>query len=134
MSNMNNKSLKKKPVKEKITKKKPKNITVVFPKKIDDESKESLLCPISLQCMMVPCITRCNHIFDFRNVNQWITKYNNCPICRSSISDTINLDSDHELLKTLQKIKIKYKRKTYTYKEFVETEHNFTDEFVIKQS
>ena len=118
----------------KVTKNKPKNITIIFPKKIDDRIKESLLCPISLQCMLTPCITRCDHIFDFININQWITKHNNCPICQSAISDTNNLDSDHELLKTLQKIKIKYGRKTYTYKEFIETEHNFTDEFVIKYS
>lgn len=130
MSNIN--KSKKKPVKEKVAKKRPKNITIVFPKKIDDELKESLLCPISLQCMIVPCITRCNHIFDFININQWVTKYNNCPICQCGVNDTTNLDTDHELFKTLQKIKIKYKRKMYTYKEFIETEHNFTDEFVIK--
>ena len=130
MSNIN--KSKKKLAKEKVTKKRPTNIIIVFPKKTDDEVKESLICPISLQCMLVPCITRCNHIFDFININQWVTKYHNCPVCGGAINDTMNLDPDHELFKTLQKIKIKYKRKTYTYKEFIETEHNFTDEFVIK--
>jgi hypothetical protein len=127
-----NKLKRNKIIKKTVSKKKPKNITIVFPKKIDEDIKESLLCPISLQCMIVPCITKCDHIFDFGNINQWITKCKNCPICREIISDTTNLDNDHVILKTLQKIKIKYKRKTYTYTEFIEQEYNFIDEFIVK--
>jgi hypothetical protein len=97
-----------------------------------EEIKDSLYCPIGQEIMIVPTMTDCGHVFDMPNINKWIEKHDECPICRQNIVDTKNLPENHKVLENLKKLKIKHNKKSYTYEEFVEKEYNFCDNFDVK--
>jgi hypothetical protein len=126
--NKEKKEGKKKEKKEKILKKK---IQIIFPEDMNDETKETLYCPISLDLMLTPMKTSCQHIFDMKNINEWIKQNNTCPVCRGQILDIKNLDveNNNKIMEILEKIKIKYKRKIYTYEQFMKEEYNYHDIF-----
>jgi hypothetical protein len=129
--NSENTSIKKEK-KEKKLKKTKKKICIIFPKNMTDDIKDTLYCPIGQEIMFIPTTTNCGHVFDISNINKWLEKHKECPICRQNINDTKNLPENHEITENLKKLKIKYNRKNYNYEEFVEKIYNFCDEFEIK--
>jgi hypothetical protein len=126
-------SKKKKKEKTEVKKEKAKKITIIFPKDMSEETKEVLQCPISLELMLSPTKTTCQHIFDMKNINEWIKKNDSCPVCRSKIVDidNLNLKNDNVIINNLEKIKIKYGTRIYSYKKFVEKIYNYSDNFVF---
>jgi hypothetical protein len=127
-TNTKNQKKEKKEKKERIIKKK---IKIIFPQDMDDEIKDSLHCPISLDLMLTPTKTSCQHVFDVKSINEWIKENNTCPVCRGQILDIKNLDieNNNQIIENLEKIKIKYKRKIYTYGQFMKDEYNYHDIF-----
>ena len=48
---------------------------------ITQDSHESIFCPISNEIMQNPYVLNCGHSFEMKNIDEWIKKKNNCPIC-----------------------------------------------------
>jgi hypothetical protein len=66
-------------------------------KKINKQEKDTLMklivdinikCPLSDQPIIEPCITSCGHIFEEKEINDWITmsRSNVCPVCQQQMN------------------------------------------------
>jgi hypothetical protein len=52
--------------------------------------KDQQICPISQDIMEYPVKTKCNHIFDKKNIIRWIRINRSCPICKTNLDKVVD--------------------------------------------
>jgi hypothetical protein len=108
-----------------------KKIIVIYPELFDEEKKSKVYCSIGQHILMIPSITNCNHIFDQNNIREWIKHNDTCPLCRTEIYEINDLEADHEIMKLLKIINIKFDKKIYSYTEFMKKHYLCDDDIEI---
>jgi hypothetical protein len=75
-----------------------KNIQKEIDENMSDSENDTNLCPISMEKMKEPYSLACGHTFDKINIQKWLEKHDDCPLCRrkqaKTNDDTKKLDID----------------------------------------
>jgi hypothetical protein len=87
---------------------------------LSENEIEKISCPISLNTIIEPIITSCNHTFDKRQLEKYIhNETNSCPLCREPI---LYILPNEEIIELLLKIKYFFMDKEITYFDFLNIE------------